>query len=273
MDDEELRPHSCPVLEGLAQRGHPAASGLSASHRGGGRVTNFRRSILVGLVSTVTLSACSGAPDYFPPGQIDSFRDEWYSEQLRAAMEPALEPTGSVTRAAFRFTWIPSFTPTLTVRVVRSDARITLVAKRLSGAGGYEPGRVRRQVRFALSTQQWSELSSLIDAADFWAMPSEEPEKCDASGACWVGMDGAQWLLEGADSTRYHFVDRWFHEDYPEFEAACFCLLQWSGLVTEAELTAYLGERRPSPDCTQTSARLTSRARGARNGSGSPPAL
>jgi hypothetical protein len=220
------------------------------------------RSILVGLVSMVTLSACSGAPDYFPPGQIDSFRDEWYSEQLRAAMESALKPTGTSTRAAFRFTWIPSFTPTITVRVVRNDARITLVAKRLSGSGGYEPGRIRRQVRFTLSTRQWSELSSLIDEANFWAMPSEEPEKCDASGTCWVGMDGAQWLLEGADSTRYHFVDRWFHEDYPEFEAACFCLLKWSGLVSEAELTAYLGERRPSPDCTEASARLASQDRG-----------
>lgn len=195
------------------------------------------------------ITAIAGCASYFPAGTLDPFLDDWYSEQLRATREEILRPTRGA-RVVYRFTWIPSFHPTATVRVESSGERASLVATRLDGAGGYDPGRAAARVALPLSADRWQLLQSLLEDAAFWEMPSEQGMKVDpATGAFIIRTDGAQWLLEGADAARYHFVERQFHEDYPAFEAACFCMLRWSDVVADSELTSYLGDRRPDVDC------------------------
>jgi hypothetical protein len=56
-------------------------------------------------------------------------------------------------------------------------------------------------------------------------MPSKEPEKRG-----FIQVDGDTWILEVADERRHHVAARWYHEDYPDFAAACYCMLEWSGL-------------------------------------------
>jgi hypothetical protein len=199
------------------------------------------------LVSAIA----AGCASYFPSGTIDPFLDDWYSSQLRATREEILKPTGGP-RVVYRFTWIPSFHPTATVRVESTRGKASLVATRLDGAGGYDPGRVAARVELRLSADRWELLQSLLADAAFWDMPSEQGEKVDpVTGAIIIQADGDRWLLEGADAGRYHYVERQFHEDYPAFEAACFCMLRWSGLVADSELAAYLGDQRPDVDCRQ----------------------
>ena len=84
-----------------------------------------------------------------------------------------------------------------------------------------------------------------------WSMESDEPLKVTADGGIVVGADGAQWLLEGADQSRYHFVDRWFHQDDPSFERACLCLLVWSELDIAEDLDGYGATLPTEQECSQ----------------------
>jgi hypothetical protein len=199
-------------------------------------------------LAALWLAGCASAFSYFPEKTLDPFKVEWYTGQLAAAGEPVISPTGSDRREVLRFSWIPTFDPTLTVRVVRKGPKVTMVAKRLSGAGGYQPGTLDREIKRSVSLRDWDRLMGMLDQADFWNMPSDEPLlKCDSEGHCSIGADGSQWVLEVADSSRYHVVDRWYFGDYPEFESLCLCLLERSGFVSATELESY-GESRRAPD-------------------------
>ena len=195
-------------------------------------------------MAMVLLASCAGST-YFPADEGAQFI---YGDSLRAASEPILRPTRSSTREILRFTWVPSFHPSITVTVTRTGDQITLVAKRLTGAGD-EPGRVGRQLQTQLSLKQWTQLVSLLTAADFWKAPSERPRKFTDKGEEIIGLDGAGWLFEWADSERYHYVDRWWHEDYPPLESLGLCLVEWSGIPDE-DFLQYLGARRPTSRCT-----------------------
>jgi hypothetical protein len=176
-----------------------------------------------------------GCHSRFPAGTFDPFVDDWYSRQLRAANEKLLVPSDGDDAEVYRFSWIPSFHPTTTVRVIRSGKDYHLIAKRLTGAGGYSPGHVASSRYVLLSQNQGEMLAAWITDMQFWAMPTEEGVKQDEKGNRVLRVDGAEWLLEGADQHRYHAVTRWFHHDYPSFEQACVCLIVWSGLNASLE--------------------------------------
>jgi hypothetical protein len=54
-----------------------------------------------------------------------------------------------------------------------------------------------------------------LEKADFWNMtPNELPR----------GLDGANWIIEGAKKGKYHIVDRWSPEDGPFREAALYLI-------------------------------------------------
>ncbi len=42
-----------------------------------------------------------------------------------------------------------------------------------------------------------------INGVSFWNLPTLQP----SDGT--VGLDGAQWIIEGAKDGRYHVIDRW----------------------------------------------------------------
>jgi hypothetical protein len=197
------------------------------------------RSITSLAASLLAVIACSR----YLPDTTDTFTNDWYSGQLRAAAEPRLRATGE-DREIFRLSWIPSFHPTVIVRVERNESQYVLVAKRLTGAGGYEPGKVGEQVRRPLERSEWNAFNRHLKAANFWSMQPDEPPKFTENGEQVIGTDGSQWFLEGASRTEYHFVDRWFIEDYPSYFRACLCLLALSGLPT-ADLEGYVGDERP----------------------------
>jgi len=171
-----------------------------------------------------------GCHSRFPQGTFDPFVDDWYSKQLRAAYEKPLRPSGQDSVEVYRFTWIPSFHPTTTVRLVRKANEYRLIATRLSGAGGYRPGHAILSKSLVLPRHQGEQVLAWISEMEFWSMPTEEPDKLTEDGHLVLGADGAEWLLEGADQHRYHAVTRWFHDEYPKFEQACVCLIVWSGL-------------------------------------------
>jgi hypothetical protein len=63
----------------------------------------------------------------------------------------------------------------------------------------------------------------------FWKMPTRPPEP-------ELGLDGAQWIIEGRRAAQYHVVDRWTPKK-GSYRDAGLHFLQLSGLsVPEKEL-------------------------------------
>jgi hypothetical protein len=171
---------------------------------------------------------------------MDAFDNNWYSRYLRAAHEPRLRATRAPTQEVIRFTWIPSFHPGITVRVEERVGSYHLEAKRFDVAHRSKPPAILQTVRRDISPSEWAAILHHLDSARFWSMPSAEPQNCPEPGDTLCGhFDGSQWIIERADVTRYHYVDRWSVYDYPDYLATCFCLLALSGLPTD-DLDGYV---------------------------------
>lgn len=186
---------------------------------------------LSNLLLSATLVSQSGARDYFPKEAFGNVGDEVYARVLAMMQEPVLAATGSDDREVYRFLWAPSFHPYAVVRVERAGARVVVAAKRL----GRDPRtgeftKLDHPVQKTLTDKQWRILTGRLIAARFWSMPSDEPRKLSPGGIELFMLDGDRWILEGADATRHHGIERAFHEDDRAFETACYCMLYWSGL-------------------------------------------
>ena len=153
----------------------------------------------------------------------------WYGQHLRAAGEARLCPSAAVEE--YRFLWLRSFHRPVVVRVAADSAgRATLTARVLDGAGGYEPGRVARDTTFTLSPDRWRELRRRLDMG-FWHVPTHPPP----DGL--IGLDGAQWILEGVAGGQYHVVDR--RNPQGPFREACLGLLRASGFYPSSSDEVY----------------------------------
>jgi hypothetical protein len=129
---------------------------------------------------------------------------DWFSSQLEAAKEPMLYEASLRSRRVgawtIRFTWLRSFDPGIVVRIEGDGNKRTLIAKQLSGAGGYDPGRIAAQVLRPLTAQETKSLGEELSKLRLFDL---QPKECD------LGVDGADWLFEGVDSNGYQFVSRW----------------------------------------------------------------
>ncbi len=91
-----------------------------------------------------------GFSEFFPGGVFsrnddgnDAFISGWYASQLRAFKEPSLCTSPQKQCETYRFTMLPTFNFPLTVRIhIESDGTATAIAKRLTGKGGYDPGKL-----------------------------------------------------------------------------------------------------------------------------------
>jgi hypothetical protein len=171
-------------------------------------------------------------------------RDNWYGKQLRATGQRSLCHDLKEADEVYRLTWIPSFHHTIMVRVEKRGATHTLRAVRLSGAGGYEPGRSQVDTTILLSQADWDAWIHLATSARFWEASTTESDSVigpDGKVQIMVGADGAQWLLEARRGTQYHAVDRWspHAEPYMAFRHACEWLLKRSGLADSAVVAEY----------------------------------
>jgi hypothetical protein len=179
--------------------------------------------------------ACNEGGAYFS-GTPLAHREGWYGRHLRVLGEQPFCANADETFEAYRLTWLPSFHPSVIVRIERSSGPYHLAAKVESGAGGYEPGHLARDTSFTLAEADGREFVRLLNSAHFWARPTEPPPD-RAQGA-----DGAQWILEGLGRNRYHVVDRW-SPDIEGPDAPYRRLLEWmlshSGLAAPELVREY----------------------------------
>lgn len=174
--------------------------------------------------------ACPGrhaSDDYFPAGSLawkadpGRFESGWYSSDLAAMAEPSLSCATS--GRVYRFLWLRSFDHPIAVRVV-TGATPSIVAVELSGAGGYDPGKIKRRIRRTLAKEEFDRLEAAVSAAELPTLPAFD----DSS----VSVDGAEWIVEIADHGRYNVVSR-TSPGAGTFRQLGLAFLAISGLQTE----------------------------------------
>lgn len=152
-----------------------------------------------------------------PVTVMDDFQQKWFSAHLAAAQEQPL-PSYRVAdgETVVRFLWLPSFDHSVVVRVIGSPANGGRIeAKRLSGAGGYEPGQVADHVDRRLTADEWQRVKSSIDKTQLFQEPAE---------TCDLGLDGSEWVIEAVDQDGYHFLKRWTPRKGPVREVGLLLL-------------------------------------------------
>ena len=130
-------------------------------------------------------------------------------------------------QGSYRFLWLRTFHHPVAIHIWRDGSKRFLVAKQLSGAGGYDPGKVNFEHVRLLSDEQWNEFMINLEHACFWQMPTEDDHM--------LLNDGAQWILEGHREGHYHVVDRQ-SPDVGAYRNACLYLLRTSGLLKDIPL-------------------------------------
>ena len=135
---------------------------------------------------------------------INDVENDWYPSHLMAADEASLYAKALTARAAgdwtLRFTWLRSFHPSVVIRIDGDSNGAHLLAKELSGAGGYDAGGIVKSVSRRLTKDEKRTLGTELIRTKPFNLP---PKVCD------IGADGAQWIIEGVDDNGYHFVARW----------------------------------------------------------------
>lgn len=145
------------------------------------------------------------------------FHIDWYATHLNALEEPVL--SDSLPIKIFRFTWLRTFHNPIVIGLENNNESIRLYWKVCNGAGGYKPGKIIKNKSKKLTIKEWNDFVASIDSINFWNLPTTQ------SGI--LGMDGAQWILEGKELGKYHVVDRW---SGGTIESVCLKLLELSNL-------------------------------------------
>jgi hypothetical protein len=150
----------------------------------------------------------------------DVFLDTWYSKHLFAMREPIIFKDKSQNEI-YRFTWLRTFNDPIAIRIEKHGDNYALYWKSCDGAGGYAPGKLITDQRKVISKETWNEFIKRIDQIDFWNLPTNEKV---------LGMDGAQWILEGKTPTKYHVTDRWTPDEKSNYYQCCSFLIEQTDL-------------------------------------------
>ena len=145
--------------------------------------------------------------------EADSFRQSQdYLQTLAAFEEPSINPGVAGKAEVIRVIVWPTFESPVTVRVeARGGEKYQLIAKRLKGDGGYQPGPVNKAKRRKLRRAEWDQLQSLLAKAGFWSMATEEDERFapQPDGSQMMCLDGTNWTVEVISNRGYHAVQRY----------------------------------------------------------------
>ena len=139
--------------------------------------------------------------------ELDRFVQSWFSAQLCAMGEGRLLPNEH-DGTTIRFLWLRTFHPGVAIRVEQSPREIRLLAIELDGAGGYEPGHVALRREALLEAEQWREILETIHSANLWSLPTSDHSV--------QGLDGSHWVIEIAEKSRRHVVQRWSGQELEE---------------------------------------------------------
>lgn len=151
-------------------------------------------------------------PHHFAEGLLSDFskydrqRNDRYSHFLAIMDEPSLAPSQG--KRSYRFFWLRTFHHPVSVRVTRDSLGAYITAVELSGAGGYDPGKVLRRQQTKLTDQQADEFERALEADGLWTIPAHDDV------ARRHMLDGAEWVIE-ASTTKQRVITRMSPKNEP----------------------------------------------------------
>ncbi len=130
-----------------------------------------------------------------------------YEHTMKGLGEPSLR-CGDVPAQAYRFTWDPSFWPTVSVRAwkdAQGTAWVSSTSLQLMNAPDAKgpPERSKCPAARALKRAEWSRIEAVFSALQ------STPEADPGMG----GLDGESWSLESRVDGQQRLVERWRPED------------------------------------------------------------
>ena len=143
---------------------------------------------------------------YFPKDTLNQNVVSFFSGDLSFLGEPSLlaDSRRDATTVSYRLTCKFCQEPNLLViRILLNadgDATITTTTAALHSSG---PPTVGDKTQRTVTADQLAQLSRSIEKANFWSMPSTDPED-----AKFYKLHASQWLFEGVRGGAYHVVFR-----------------------------------------------------------------
>jgi hypothetical protein len=148
----------------------------------------------------------------------------------RLFKESPVLPVTNKEAEIYRMSFLPTFYNPVKIRIEKHKNKYFIVAKRLSGQGGYDPGKLKSQKQRILKRAEWKRLITLLDSANFWKMPYLKKEaEPNSNGETTICLDGSEWVLEGVKTGKFHAVFR-YCSDEKEYNAIGYYLVKISGL-------------------------------------------
>lgn len=149
-----------------------------------------------------------------------TFLNKWYSKHLFAMREPLVYKNNSQNEI-YRFTWLRTFDDPIAIRIEKHQDVYALYWKSCDGSGGYAPGKLIIDRQKLISEETWNEFLKRLSQIDFWNLSTHDKT---------MGLDGAQWILEGKKPTQYHIVDRWTPKEKSNYYECCSFLIDQTDL-------------------------------------------
>lgn len=182
------------------------------------------------------------AHGYFPPqygrptiqsseGPIATISDieaEWFPDVLHSAAEKSLFAQADCENPPallLRFTYIPSFNHPVVIHLRSEAGGIEVVAKELTGLGGYNPGHLGRTKAFRLTPAQAAALHRKLDEGELFNQDAALPG---------FGIDGSRWVFEMVDKHGYRLVKRWSPDEDDQANVLGQFLIGLTGWKIEA---------------------------------------
>jgi hypothetical protein len=159
---------------------------------------------------------------YFPRDAFDDPRltggfGHWYARELQQLDEPVL-PNESED-SSYRFLWLRSFHPSISIRIWSDGDKKMLSVKQLSKRIEEPPKLMLNQAR-SLTPEEWTTFVERLNESCFWEMPA----RLDV-----LAEDGAMWVLEGVREAYYHVTHRQ-SPNSSSYRQLCLYLLKLSDL-------------------------------------------
>ena len=183
----------------------------------------------------ILLPAASLSQEASPAEKYRSTKE--YQNTLSVFRETPIVPAANPSTEIYRLFVVPTFSHPLSIRVERGGGDYILVAKRLSGQGGYGWGTLKDEKRRRLSEKEWRGLLKLLDETSFWTLPTGDARfERNEKGEELICLDGTSWILEGVRGAKYHVVDRYCPEPKGVREAGLYMvkLTKWG--IKESDL-------------------------------------
>lgn len=144
----------------------------------------------------------------------------WYRKHLLAAGEPEIYQSGH--QGTLRLIVLPTFENPVLIRLYSAADGDQLIVKRLSGAGGYEPGQLAMRSERRLTDAEAKAFRAAVEKSK----ALESRSTFDDGRGC---LDGTSYVFEGGEK-RYRLVTRHQCEMDQAFESLVVSWFELSGL-------------------------------------------